>query len=170
MTIHSEHPFLPSDDERDPVRRLRGRLGVAATLWTSGEPDDATGLTVSSMLVATGQPGRVLGLLDPEAHVVDTIAATGRFVVNVLAWSHRPLAEAFAGMTPAPGGPFRMAHWESSDWGPVLIGAVAWAGCRVDDDPREVGWSLLLRAAVERVEIGSDADPLLVRRGRYLTV
>jgi len=169
VTIHSEHPFLPSDDERDPVRRLRGCLGAAATLWTSGGPDDATGLTVSSMLVANGQPGRVLGLLDPEADVVDTIAATGRFVVNVLAWSHRPLADAFAGTAPAPGGPFRMAQWQSSDWGLVLIGALAWAGCRVDDDPREVGWSLLLQAAVERVEIGSDADPLLVRRGRYVT-
>ena len=34
MTIHSEHPFL--DPDADPVRRLRGRLGGAVTLWTSG--------------------------------------------------------------------------------------------------------------------------------------
>lgn len=169
MTIHSEHPFQPADDERDPVRRLRGRFGTAVTLWTSGSGDGATGLTVSSMVVAHGQPGRVLGLLDPEADVLHTIAATGRFVVNLLGWSHRSLADAFAGTAPAPGGPFRMAQWDPSDWGPVLSGALAWAGCRVDDDPRELGWSLLIQAEVESVAIGPDADPLLVRRGRYLT-
>ena len=34
MTIHTEHPF--QDPDVDPVRRLRGRLGGAVTLWTSG--------------------------------------------------------------------------------------------------------------------------------------
>ena len=37
MTIHSEHPFLEPEAERDPVRRLRGRLGGAVTLWTAGD-------------------------------------------------------------------------------------------------------------------------------------
>ena len=35
VTIHTEHPFL--DPDGDPVRRLRGRLGGAVTLWTSGD-------------------------------------------------------------------------------------------------------------------------------------
>ena len=36
VTIHSEHPFLEPESDRDPVRRLRGRLGGAVTLWTVG--------------------------------------------------------------------------------------------------------------------------------------
>ena len=32
VTIHSEHPFADPEPERDPVRRLRGRLGGAVTL------------------------------------------------------------------------------------------------------------------------------------------
>src|SRR3954466_4809456 len=65
MTIHTEHPFDTPDDERDPVRRLRGRIGGTVSLWTSGEGIERAGLTVSSFLVATGDPGRVVGLLPP---------------------------------------------------------------------------------------------------------
>jgi hypothetical protein len=32
----------------------------------------------------------------------------------------------------------------------------------------EVGWSLLLTATLERVEVGDEEDPLVHRRGRYL--
>ena len=46
MTIHSSHPF--ADGERDEVRRLRGRLGGAVTLWTTGEGRSRAGLTVTS--------------------------------------------------------------------------------------------------------------------------
>ena len=40
VTIHSEHPFLEPEADRDPVRRLRGRLGGAVTLWTTGDEGD----------------------------------------------------------------------------------------------------------------------------------
>ena len=33
MTIHDTHPF--ADPHPDPVRRFRGRLGGAVTLWTA---------------------------------------------------------------------------------------------------------------------------------------
>ena len=113
MTIHSEHPFAPADE--DPVRRLRGRLGGAVTLWTSGSVETTrAGLTVSSVMVAGGEPGRLLGLLDPDADLSDVLAATRRCVVQLLEWEHRDLAEAFAGQFPAPGGAFRMGEWEQT--------------------------------------------------------
>ena len=34
MTIHTSHPF--ADPEPDPLRRLRGRVGGAVSLWTAG--------------------------------------------------------------------------------------------------------------------------------------
>ena len=169
VTIHSSHPFLPPDDERDPVRRLRGRLTVTVSLWTAGQPGAAAGLTVSSMLVASGQPWRVLGLIDPDADIVDALRDTGRLVVSVLRWPHRALADAFAGVAPAPGGPFRLATWDSTPWGPAVTDASAWAGCRLTGDVRQVGWSLLIQADVEQVHLGQDDAPLLHRRGRYFS-
>lgn len=168
MTIHSEHPFLEPESGRDPARRLRGRLGGAVSLWTTGSGSGRTGLTVSSVLVAHGDPARVLGLLDPEADLVAAMAETGTAVVQLLTWEHRDLADAFAGVTPAPGGPFRLGTWDDTEWGPVLRGVSAWAGVRVVPGPTEVGWSLLVEGVIEHVEILSDTEPLVHRRGRYV--
>ena len=167
MTIHVEDPFADPPEQRDAVRRLRGRLGATVSLWTAGDPADRAGLTVSSYMVAGGDPGHVLGLVDPVSDLAEVVAETGRCVVQLLEWRHRALAEAFAGTAPAPGGPFRLASWQDSDWGPVLESASAWAGLRVADT-REVGWSLLLDGVIERTELREQVAPLVHRRGRYV--
>jgi flavin reductase (DIM6/NTAB) family NADH-FMN oxidoreductase RutF len=163
VTIHSGHPF-PTDD--DPVRRLRGRLGGAVALVTSGAGSDRTGLTVSSLMVANGDPGRVLFLVDPDSGLGEALEVGTRAVVQLLAWQHRHLAEAFGGTAPAPGGPFRAGSFEDSAWGPRLLDATAWASVGVDE-VREVGWSLLVTATIEAVDLGPDDDALLHRRGRW---
>jgi flavin reductase (DIM6/NTAB) family NADH-FMN oxidoreductase RutF len=168
VTIHSEHPFSDPEPDRDPVRRLRGRLGGSVTLWTTGAGPARTGLTVSSLLVAHGDPARVMGLLDPDADLVSALEETGTAVVGLLTWAHRDLADAFAGVAPAPGGPFRLGGWTDSPWGPVLEGVPAWAGIRIERPSTEVGWSLLVTGVVEHVEILDDIEPLVHRRGRYV--
>lgn len=168
MTIHSGHPFADPAGERDAVRRLRGRLGGTVSLWTSGEGTTRAGLTVSSFMVANGEPAHVLALVDPDSDLADTVRATGRVVVQLLEWPHRDLAEAFAGLTPAPGGPFTLASWQETAWGPVLDDAGTWVGLRLADEPRDVGWSLLLDGTVEHVVVGEEQQPLVHRRGRYV--
>jgi flavin reductase (DIM6/NTAB) family NADH-FMN oxidoreductase RutF len=174
VTIHSEHPFSDPEPDRDPSRRLRGRLGGAVTLWTTGSAEggaaaDRAGLTVSSVMVAHGDPAHVLGLLDPDSDLAAAVARTGTAVVNLLQWEHRDLADAFAGVAPAPGGPFRMGSWQDTDWGPVLAGVSGWAGVRLDTaTPAQVGWSLLLDGVVEHVDLDEETAPLVHRRGRYV--
>ena len=168
MTIHSGHPFADPDPERDPARRLRGRLGGAVSLWTTGAAPDWAGLTVSSLMVAHGEPARVMALLDPDAELVDALPTTGPAVVQLLSWEHRDLAEAFAGLAPAPGGVFRLGTWTDTEWGPLLDGATAWAGVRLEGDPTPVGWSALVTGIVEHVELSEETEPLVHRRGRYV--
>jgi flavin reductase (DIM6/NTAB) family NADH-FMN oxidoreductase RutF len=168
VTIHSEHPFLEPESERDPVRRLRGRLGGAVTLWTTGSGRDRAGLTVSSLMIAGGDPGHALALVDPDSDLADGLEDTGACVVQLLEWQHRDLAEAFAGLTPAPGGPFTLGTWVDTDWGPRLESARSWAGVRVAGAPKTVGWSLLVDTVIEHVEVGEEKEPLVHRRGRYV--
>lgn len=170
MTIHSGHPFATPDDERDVVRRLRGRLGGAVSLWTTGTGADRAGLTVSSLMVAGGEPGHVLALVDPESEFAERVASGGSAVVHLLTGRHQQLAEAFAGQFPAPGGAFRMGSWEPTTWGPRLADADTWAGVRVTADPTTVGWSLLVDAEIEHVEVGPESSALEHRRGRYRVV
>ncbi|MEH3033132.1 MAG: flavin reductase family protein [Aeromicrobium erythreum] len=165
MTIHDEHPFLPSEGDRDPLRRLRGRMPAPVSVWTTGTGRGRAGLTVSSFVVADGDPAVVLGLVDQEADFWD--AGPERFVVNLLGSDHAWLAEVFAGQAPAPGGPFTAGSWRDTDWGPVLDDAVGWLGVRrLDGPPRTAGWSLLVEGVVEHVEL-ADGAVLTHRRGRY---
>lgn len=172
MTIHPEHPFLPASDQRDQVRRWRGRLGATVSLWTSGVgtgPTGRAGLTVSSMLVAAGAPGHVLGLLDPDSTLCERLLESRTAVVQLLEWTHRDLADAFAGMAPAPGGVFTLGTWVDTEWGPRLSNASSWAGVRVvETEPVEVGWSILVDTVIEHLDVGEEHQPLVHRRGRYV--
>lgn len=168
MTIHSNNPFR--EPTSDPVRRLRARLGGAVTLWTSGTGDDRAGLTVSSVMAATGEPGRLLALLDPDSDLAERITATNRAVVSLLGWQHRALADAFAGQGPAPGGPFTLGAWIQTPAGPMISDALGHALVTVESQ-QPVGWSLLVTAVVDDCELAEegapDAEALGHRRGRY---
>lgn len=167
MTIHSEHPF--ADPEPDDVRRLRGRIGGAVTLWTAGEGRDRAGLTVTSVMVANGEQPQVLALLDPDSDLRETLDGPGaRCVVQTLTWGDRALAEMFAGTAPAPGGAFAHAEWEQTEYGPLLQGAPAWAGVTLADE-RPVGWSVLVTCRIDELHVGDETEPALGhRRGRFL--
>ena len=168
MTIHTTHPFLEPEGDRDPVRRLRGRLGGSVSLWTAGSTGERAGLTVTSWLVAGGPQGRLLALLDPDADLTETLLDSGRGVFQLLRWKDRTLADAFAGVAPAPGGPWRLASWAQEEHGPRLVDAMAWASVSVESEV-EVGWSRLVTCTIDECVVGDDTEPLMHRRGRYVT-
>lgn len=201
MSIHSEHPFLPPAADRDPIRRFRGRMIAPVSLWATGSGRRRLGWTVSSLLVADGPEPTLLGLLDPDADLTEALVAgpvggsstTGsgpdpagsqpssrggpigasRVAVSLLGWQHRHLPDAFAGLAPAPGGPFRLAEWIDTAYGPVLARAPATLGATLVDT-RPVGWSTLVLARIEEIQIGpeaeADSELLGHLRGRYLPV
>jgi flavin reductase (DIM6/NTAB) family NADH-FMN oxidoreductase RutF len=144
-------------------------MAAAVSIWTSGTGRDRAGWTVSSFLVADGEPAQVLGLLDEESDLANRVGSGERFVVSLLGWSHRSLAEAFAGLAPAPGGVFRLGSWVDTDWGPALDDAPAWLGARPLGGLDHAGWGLLVRGEVEHAATGPDPnDGLLTHlRGRY---
>jgi flavin reductase (DIM6/NTAB) family NADH-FMN oxidoreductase RutF len=172
VSIHAEHPFLPPEGERDPLRRLRGRVPAGVSVWTAAAGGRRAGWTVSSFLLADGDPAELVGLVDEEAELVELLASSSTLVVNLLSWEQRFLADAFAGLAPAPGGPFRLASWDDTSWGPALGGAVGWLGARLSAPlGQHAGWGLLVRAEVQHVELANPDSPVLASfRGRYRPV
>ncbi len=170
MTIHTDHPFALPPGQGDDARRFRARTGAGVTVWTAGHgtrPHDRVGLTVSSMLTALGDPPHVLALLDPDADLTEALLVGRTAVVSLLAWRHRHVADVFADRAPAPGGRFQVERWDDSPWGPVLVGARAWVGVRLADQPRPVGQALLVDTVIEHLQLGTDDHALLHVRGRY---
>src|SRR4029453_7056462 len=88
--IHSSDPFATPEQDKSAVRRFRGRLASAVTLWTTTGP---AGLTVSSMMVADGEPGRVLGLVDEESDFYDAVRRSRTFTVIPLGVGDQQLAD-----------------------------------------------------------------------------
>lgn len=165
--IHEgENPFIAPESERDPIRRLRGRLAAPVTIVTAGDDERSAGLTISSLVFAEGDPGSVGFLLGPTADVYDVIERTDRFVVHILSRRHRVLSEVFAGRRPSPGGPFADFATTATQWGPAINDIPDRAYCSgvtVTDH----GYSLLVRATVDSAETSDLLDPLVYFRGHY---
>lgn len=162
-------PFATPIEARVPARRLRGRLAAPVTVWTSRTAEGApVGITISSVLVAEGEPPEVLGLVDPLSVFCDAVHASARFVLHVLAAEQVRLAEAFA--LRFPGDPFEHEAVTSTPWGPALGSVRTRAGCALVESS-EAGYSRLLRARVEEIVLDErDTRPLVRYRGDYLSV
>jgi 3-hydroxy-9,10-secoandrosta-1,3,5(10)-triene-9,17-dione monooxygenase reductase component len=165
FTAGAENPFLAPVEDRDPGRRLRGRLAAPVTLWTVAAGDERFGLTVSSTLVADGRPPWVVGLLNPLSDLFDALLQTTTFTIHVLNRDDRRLADVFAGRLSSPD-PFEGFNWQESAWGPLLFGERSSVGCRLAGTER-VGDQELVRGTVEEIRVSDDADPLAYLRGRY---
>lgn len=164
--IHEEeHPFATPEADRDPVRQMRGRLVAPVTVVTSGD-DGIAGLTVSSIMLAEGDPGSVHFLLGPDTDLASAIRGTGSFVVHVLASTDRDLSEVFAGRRPSPGGPFAGLDVDRTEWGPVIARVGDRTFCS-GATTTEHGYSLLVSANVDRVDVTDLDDPLVYFRGSY---
>jgi flavin reductase (DIM6/NTAB) family NADH-FMN oxidoreductase RutF len=132
VTIHHSHPFAVGENDRKPLRRFRGRMASPVSIWAAAAGGQRAGWTLSSFLVADGDPGEVIGLIDEESPLADVLTQTATLTVNLPGWRQRKLADAFAGVAPAPGGPFTLAAWRDTDWGPVLDGSLGWIGARLN--------------------------------------
>jgi flavin reductase (DIM6/NTAB) family NADH-FMN oxidoreductase RutF len=167
--IHDDNPFADASDSRDPVRRFRGRLNAPVTICTSGDSDKRTGLTVSSLMVVEGDPGQVQAVVGPTTDLWDVVADMGRFVVHVCGERHRSLAEVFAGLRPSPGGIFTDLSVTDSEWGPVIDDLPDRAYCSLSSR-LEVGFSGVVTARIDHVEVADLTNPLAYFRGQYHTL
>ena len=164
--IHDEHPFQDRPEQRDPVRRLRGRLAAPVTIVTAGGPATRTGLTVSSLSVIEGAPGVVQLVVGPTSDMWDVAATTGRFVVHVCRGSDRPIAEVFAGLRPSLGGLFSGLDVTDGDHGPIIDALTERAHCQYVDRT-EIGYAGVITATITAIDTGDLDDPLIYFRGGY---
>ncbi len=164
--IHDEHPFATPVSERDPARRLRGRLPAAVTVVTAGSGPSRTGITVSSLVVAEGTPPLVYALVGATSDLYLTVADTRRFVVHLCREADREIADVFAGLRPSPGGLFAGREVTASEHGPVLESLPNRAYCTVEA-LREESFSVLVAGRIDAVDLDGMDDPLVYFRGAY---
>jgi flavin reductase (DIM6/NTAB) family NADH-FMN oxidoreductase RutF len=164
--IHDEHPFKTPPDQRDPVRQFRGRLAAPVTVVTAGTAEKPSGLTVSSLMVAEGEPSFVHFLAGDTTDLWHSIQKTEAFIVHILDEEHRELSDRFALIRPSPGGPFAGLRVETTEFGPELSGLGNRAYCRYVGH-REDAHHVLVHGEIERIELHDLRHPLQYFRGEY---
>ncbi len=164
--VHDDHPFETPADQRDPARRFRGRLAAPVTVVTSGDADRRTGLTVSSLAIAEGDPSRVYFLLGSTTDLFYGVEETGKFIVHILEAGDHAIADVFAGLRPSPGGRFAGLDVEQSEWGPVLTDVKTRAFCTYEGGDEET-FFIVAEGVIDKLELSDIEDPLVYFRGRY---
>ncbi len=161
MTIHSDHPFQTPEADRSVVRRWRGRLPAPVTVVTSAVGPDRAGLTVSSVNIVEGEQSCVVLLIDPDSDLADILRIGSTLAVIQLSPGDEYQAEAFAGLVPAPGGPFTLGQWKASTFGPVLEERTWLGGVVVSMN--DIGWSRQVVAEIRHLEFAEHATLSHVR-------
>lgn len=168
-SIHDEHPFAAPPSQRDPMRQLRGRLAAPVTVITAGSAENRVALTVSSLMLAEGEPARVHFLLGITTDLYYAVEDSKRFVVHVLESSHQQPADRFAGLAPSPGGPFAGLEVLDGEYGPEIAAFPTRAYCRYEGGP-EGTLHVLASGIVDRVVLHDLESPLVYFRGGYRTL
>lgn len=160
---------MPEPGERNQARRLRSLLPAPVTVWTSSDGDREEGWTISSVLVADGEPPELVSLVNEDADWWELYCSTGRATVNILAHGQHLVSEVFARLAPSPGGVFRTGQWSPAPGGPRLDGAAGWAEVSLlDTSPGHAGWGLLVRSSVVSIDLPTGVEALRHQGGRYL--
>ncbi len=165
--IHDQHPFATPPEERDPVRRFRGRMVAPVTVITSGPPQARVGMTVSSIMVAEGLPARVYFLVGATTDLFHALTETDRFIVHLLETGHRQLSDRFAGVRPSPGGMFSDLSVTDGEYGPAIDVLPNRLYCRYAGGDESSTYHVLAAGVIDDVAVRDVPDPLVYFRGRY---
>jgi 3-hydroxy-9,10-secoandrosta-1,3,5(10)-triene-9,17-dione monooxygenase reductase component len=122
-------------------------------------------MTANAVCSLSLDPLLLLVCFDREARTLAVVRETRRFGVNVLGAGQQELARLFASKVPEHAKFAEVAH-RVDEGVPVIDGAIAWVGCRLE---RLVpgGDHTIGIGAVDAAETGGGGAPLLFYRGTY---
>jgi 3-hydroxy-9,10-secoandrosta-1,3,5(10)-triene-9,17-dione monooxygenase reductase component len=148
----------------EQFRSVMGHFATGVTVVTAATADGPVGMTANAVASLSLQPVLLLVAFDNESRTLAVVRETGRFGVNVLAAGQAELARMFASKTPEHEKFAGVSHTVAHGI-PVLEGALAWVGCRLER-LIPAGDHTIGIGGVEAAEAGA-GDPLIWYRGRY---
>jgi len=136
------------------------------TVVTAGHGEGRTGLTVSSILVAEGEPPHAHFLVGPTTDLWHAIEETEAFIVHVLEHDHRDLSAIFAFIRPHPGGLFSGLEVKDTGYGPEITPVRTRAYCRYAGH-QAAGAHVMVAGRIEEIALHDMRQPLGYFRGEY---
>ena len=141
-----------------------GLFATGVTVMAVDVAGGTHGMTANAVSSVSLEPLLLLVCVDHRARLHEQLTVGRAFSVNVLREEQEPLSRYFAGSWPASRPPeFRFQRWEG---GPLLVGALAAAGCRVAG-LLDGGDHTIVLGEVIGLHTGEPGSPLLFFGGRY---
>lgn len=165
-TLRTAH--WPAGSAAATARATTRRLATGVTVLTCNRDENAHGVTVSTLTLASMKPPMVSVALRRGSRGLAALLTAGTFAVNVLGSRQDPLARHFArsdrgeGLT-RPGPEVWAGH--TADGVPLLGGAVGWLQCRVTRTVPAGDHELVL-GLVTDARLGTAETPLLTYADR----
>jgi 3-hydroxy-9,10-secoandrosta-1,3,5(10)-triene-9,17-dione monooxygenase reductase component len=157
-------PLRPVAPER--FRSVMGNFATGVTVVTATSPEGPVGMTANAVCSLSLDPLLLLVCFDRTARTLAVVRETERFGVNVLDAGQERLARLFASKAPEQAKFAEVPHTVEHGI-PVIEGALAWVGCRLE---RLVpgGDHTIGIGAVEAAEAArGEQRPLLWFRGEF---
>lgn len=157
------HPVAP-----ERFRSVMGNFATGVTVVTASSPEGPVGMTANAVCSLSLDPLLLLVCFDETARTLAIVRETERFGVNVLGAGQEHLGRLFASKAPEHAKFAEVSH-SVQNGVPVIEGALAWVGCRLE---RLVpgGDHTIGIGAVEAADASDDErEPLLWYRGAYRT-
>jgi flavin reductase (DIM6/NTAB) family NADH-FMN oxidoreductase RutF len=149
------------------LRRAMGHFATGVAIVTARNGDgEAVGTTVNAVTSLSLEPPLVLVCFDLASETLQAVRDHGAFAVNVLAETHRELADGFARRgSPKPWDQAR--HRAGATGVPRLEGMLAAVECVVEDHLAGGDHEIVVGRVVEVHADGNGVAPLLFYRGGY---
>lgn len=127
-------PKIDPKEYRDAMARYAGHVQIVTTAFEGAR----RGVTITAACSVSDAPATVLVCLNHSNPHNDIFSQSGIFALNTLGSEHKPLADAFSGLTGLTEEErFELAEWDVLTTGaPALIGAIATYDCRIVDVKR----------------------------------
>ncbi len=152
--------------EPEELRSLFARYPSGVAVLTVDAGGHKLGLTIGSVVSLSLDPPLVGFSISREAAMHELLREAGGGALSLLAAGQDWLAQHFARGVP----PIAMWHGigtePAASGAPLLVGALGWLECALREEI-PAGTHTFFVCAVERVELGVDAPPLLRIRGEY---
>jgi flavin reductase (DIM6/NTAB) family NADH-FMN oxidoreductase RutF len=145
-------------------------LAASVALITTRHRALRGGLTATAVCSVSAEPPQLLVCVNKTASAHDPIAEAGFFCVNILAPSHRKIAERFAGMDGVEGDE---RFVDMGEWSSLSTGAPVLKGCPVSFDCRLVsevpaGTHTIYIGEIVDLALDASAHPLLYADGNFV--
>lgn len=146
------------------LRRVAGAFPTGVTVLTTVTDGKPIGMAANSFTSLSLTPPLVLVCIARSSTTWPSIAASGRFCVNILAADQEPLARGFA--VKGADRFLDVQHTPSTGGMPLLTGAIGFIDCKISR-VHDGGDHLVVIAAVDDLGTLRDEAPLVFHRSGY---